>query len=144
MTAPTIGEVRQALSDAVTNSITGIVGYETVPDRIEVPCIVVEPAECDYLVGGGNCQVWMYTMFVMVARTETRANQTQLDAFLSAHGDKSIPAALKVDDTLGLDACDATLIKMTGYGGERDGWAHRDGGVPHIGAMLHVKVIITE
>jgi hypothetical protein len=127
----TVGDVRNALAESIASQIEGLRGYGYNPDRMELPCVVVDPGTCTYLVGGGNCQDWEYFVYVMVPHTDDKANQAQLD---------SIPAAIKADDTIGLPDVDVTLMKMTGYGGE----SARALGIPHIGARLHVRVIVTE
>jgi len=143
MTAPTVSEVRDALAAAISSRIPELNAYDTVPDVLQFPAMMVQPHTCDYLIGGGNCQDWTYKLLVMVPHTEGRANQEELDKFLSVTGEASIPAALKADYTLGLDGCDCTLLRMDGYGGSWEG-LKGIGAAPHIGAQLYVRVIVTE
>ena len=86
----------------------------------------------------GTCQDWEYFVYVLVPRTESRANQDQLDAYISVTGALSIPAALRASKTLGLTGIDTSLIRMSVYGGSFPAAA-----VPHIGARLHVRVLVT-
>lgn len=135
----TITQVRNALADTITSAIPELNGYHNVPEVVQVPAIVVRPSNCNYIVGGGTCQIWMYDVFVLVARTEADLKQDQLDSYLSTTGTKSIPAVLRSSYTLGLTGVDVVLEKMTGYGGQWE--AAR---IMHIGAQLHVRVTVTE
>lgn len=137
---PTLVQVRDELTNTIVNAVPSLIGYSTVPDVAQVPAIVVHPDSCNYQIGMGNCQEWDFSIYVLVSRTETQVKQDELDSYLSTSGSNSVPAALRAAGaTLGLSGVDATLMRMSGYGGSWD-----SARVPHVGARLHVRVIITE
>lgn len=136
---PTIRTVRTAIADTVGAAIPGLICYRTVADVVQVPAMVVRPEKCDYVVGMGTCQQWVFRLYVLVPHTETNANQDQLDAYLSTSGTNSIPAAVRANPSFGVPGVDGLLTEMTGYGGTWDAAK-----VPHIGAQLTLRVLITE
>lgn len=136
---PTITEVREALADVIGTAVPELICYATVADVAQVPAVVIRPDRCEYVVGGGSCQEWMYSVTVMVGRTESGVNQNQLDSYITTTGSKSIPAALRASPGLGLTGVDAILVDMRGYGGN---W--ETARIQHVGAQLNVRVLITE
>lgn len=134
-----ITQVRTALASVITTAVPALNGYHTVPDVTQVPAVVVRPGHCNFVVGMGNCQEWIYEVYVLVARTDSVINQDQLDTYLSATGASSVVAAIRANPTLGLTNADAVVFEMTKYGGS---W--ESARISHIGAQLNVRVLITE
>lgn len=135
----TVSQVRTAIAATVRAVVPDMVCYHAVPDVMQVPALVVRPGKCDYVVGMGHCQDWTYELYVLVTRTEATANQDQLDQYISALGSNSVVAALRATPGLGLADVDATVLSMSSYGGS---W--ESARVPHIGAQLTLRVLVTE
>lgn len=134
----TLSQIRTAFKDTLEANISGLTVYNTIPDVTQVPCVVVAPDNCDYLIGMGNCQNWGIRLNILCPRTESRAGQDRLDAYLSRTGADSIPVVLKNNPALGLSDLQVTLRRMSDYGGE---WAAAR--ISHIGASLHVDALVT-
>jgi hypothetical protein len=134
----TLAQIRDGISSTVSAAVSGLVCYDTVPDVTQVPALVILPSGCEYTVGMGKCQNWSFELYVLCARTETRLAQDKLDAYLSLSGANSIPLALRSNPSLGLSDANAVLRRMSGYGGE-----FSSAKVPHVGAVLHLDVLVT-
>jgi hypothetical protein len=135
----TISQIRDAFKTTLEANISGLITYDTVYDVVQVPCAVVMPEDVNYVIGMGNCYCIDFGLYLMVPRTEVREAQDKLDAYLSRSGASSIPVVLKANRTLGLSDVDVTLRKASGYGSE---WEVAK--VPHVGAKLHVEVLVTQ
>lgn len=134
---PTLAEVRQAIIDTVKANIASeIYGYRNIPDATQTPAIVVRPLSSKYVVNMGDDATYEFQVAVLVSRNDTDRGQTELDKFVSHFGPDSIPHAINHNEDLGLtDRVSALCYAMEGYGGSYD--ANK---VPHIGAILKVRV----
>lgn len=136
---PTITQIRTAMVSTITTALPALNGYRNVTDVVQVPAVVARPEKCNYIVAGGQCSEWVFALYVLVARTDATTNQDELDGYITPTGANSVPAILFANPTLGLTGIDCVLESMTGYGGK---W--ESASVPHIGAQLNVRVLITE
>lgn len=135
----TITSIRQGLVDTVLQDVPELFGFHAVPDVTQVPCIVVRPGKLDYVVAGGTCWEATFEMYVLVSRSDSVGGQDKLDAYLSTTGAKSIPATLRARPGIGVSGAYAQLVSMERYGGHWDAAQ-----IPHIGAQLNVRVLVTE
>lgn len=134
----TLTEIRKALAKTIkANVAQPLHAYETVEEIVNAPCIMVEPNRADF---EGAFQRGMHTwemyVFVLASRAPGSANgQYLLDQMVSGSGPNSVAQILYDHPDLGLPGVDAQCYGMKGYGGSFE-WAK----VPHVGAILQVRV----
>lgn len=94
-------QVRDALKTRL-QTISGLRGYDIVPDTVVPPCAVVGQLDFTFDIdnarGLDQAQV---DVLVIVQRFSERAGQDKLDAYLAGTGASSIKAAIEGDRTLG-------------------------------------------
>lgn len=129
-------DIRQAIKRTLSQS--GLNCYDTVPDVTNSPAVVVKPWETDFTGAmrmGGD--VYRFNLFVVAARTDTRAAQDKLDQYLTGQGPKSIREYLFLNSSLGLPDVDCIVEKMLGYDGTFD-----TAGTNFVGAVLRLTVTV--
>lgn len=131
-------QIRDALANTINaNTAMEVYCYATVPDKIHLPAVVIEPTYCDFEGAmGRGLDLWDFNLFVLVTRGDSETGQDQLDQLVSGSGPNSIRRILFERDDLGLDQTEATCYSMHGYGGKHE-WFK----VEHVGAILKVRVI---
>jgi len=113
--------------------------YDYVEDFGQVPAVIVEPVSSDF---DGSMQrgtdTWDFNLYVLTSRAASSRNgQELLDQLVSGSGDNSIRQIIDENENLGLgESTTAHLYMMKAYGGSFE-WAK----IPHVGAVLKVKVI---
>lgn len=136
-----ISDVRQGIADTISIGVSSpIYTYAFVEEVQNLPAALIEPASADFEVAMSRGSVYFdFNIFVLVSRTDPKSAQATLDGFISGYGPDSIPRAIYDKDDLGLGPnVDATLHAMRGYGGSLESY-----GVPHLGAVLQVRVLIS-
>lgn len=137
----TISELRQALADTITAGVAGpIYTYAAVEEMQNLPAALIEPSSNDFVVAmQRGSDVYDFNVFVMVSRADPKSAQATLDGFVSGDGPASIRRAVYDKEDLGLgDDVSATVHSMKGYGGSLESY-----GVPHIGAVLQVRILVS-
>lgn len=134
-----LGAIRDAIK-ATIDTIDGLRAYDTVPDQVNLPAVLVLPVDAnfDLAFGRGN-DSYDFDLFVMTSRTVARTSQDALDAFVTGNGPKSIRAVIFANQSLGLnDGTQAHVSGMSRYGGNFPA-----AGIEHIGAALRLVVTTT-
>lgn len=99
-------ELAEGLRDAL-RTISGLRAYDTMPEKPEAPaaCVLGPTAATEYDLTFQNAidGLWrpVFEISVFVSRVDVARGQQALRAYVSPVGDKSIPAALYGDPTLG-------------------------------------------
>lgn len=136
MTVPTLAEIRAALVATAQAGIQiEIFEYANVPDVVQLPAVVVRPMSANYVVNMGDDATYQFQIYVLTSRRDTDTAQDDLDELVSHFGPNSIPLAINGNDELGLDGVSALCYAMEGYGGQ-----YSTAQVPHVGAILKVRV----
>lgn len=136
MTVPTLAEVRQALVSTVVDGVAiELFEYHNVPDVAQLPAIVARPLSAKYVVNMGQDATYEFLLYVLTSRRDTDTAQDDLDALVSHYGPNSIPRAINGSDELGIEGVSALCYAMEGYGGQ-----YQTAQIPHIGAILKVRV----
>jgi hypothetical protein len=134
----TLQEIRTGVKTVLEANISGLIVYDTVAGVTQVPSVVVMPRSGTMSVGMGDCVEWTFELFVLVPFTEFNLGQDALDDYIDFTAG-SIPKVIKSNATLGLSGVDASVVRMSDYGGE-----YKSASVQHIGAQLELKVIVTQ
>lgn len=92
-------QVRDALKTAV--NITGLRVYDTVPDGLMPPALVVGQLSIDWdLVFARGADSATVDLILIVGRMSDRAAQDYLDGLLTPTGNSSIKTKIEADQTL--------------------------------------------
>lgn len=136
MTISTFAEIKSALVTTIQANIsTQIFEYMNVPDVAQVPAVVVKPLSALYVVNMGQDATYEFQLYILTSRRDTDIGQQDLDALVSHYGPDSIPRAINAHEELGLEGVTALCYGMDGYGG-----SFQAAQIPHIGAILKVRV----
>lgn len=93
-------QVRDALKTAV--NITGLRVYDTVPDGLMPPALVVGQLSIDWdLVFARGADSATVDLILIAGRMSDRAAQDYLDGLLTPSGNNSIKTKIEADQTLG-------------------------------------------
>ena len=113
-----------AIRDGLKTALEGItnvkVAYDTVPDRVIVPSMVVQPGNPvagyheSFDGAGGGLVALRYEVVALAGRWEPGAGQGILDGFILGAG--SVPTAIAADVTLGGTAIDTQVVSCLDYG----------------------------
>lgn len=129
-------EIRDAIKATVDGNVSGLRAYDTVPDIVNLPALLVLPVESDFAVTAARgFDRHTFDLFVMVSRTVPRVGQDSLDAFVTGAGPQSVRAVIFANRTLGLAGTDASITGMSRYGG-----TFAAANIDHIGAALRLVV----
>ncbi len=132
-----LAQVRDGVKATLEANVTGLRVYDTVPDTVNLPALLVLPVEANFdFAFGRGADNYQIDLFVMTSRTVPRAGQDGLDAFITGAGSQSIRQAIFQNRTLGLvDGTEAHVSGMSRYGGN-----FPTAGIDHIGAALRLVV----
>lgn len=134
-----VAQIRTALKSTITDAITGLFGYNQVPEVANLPAVVVVPRASEFSAAmGRGVDVHEFDVIVLVPRADDGLAQTALDAYVTGAGSSSIRQAVWNARTLGLADADAHVYAMESYGAEWD-----IGALNHVGAALKVRVHTT-
>lgn len=128
-------QIRTAIVETITGTVSGIQGYETVPESVNLPAFVVIPRATDFnRAMGRGFDGYTFDVIVLVSGADDQLAQTMLDPYVNGFGSSSIRAAI-FGTRLGIDV-DATVTGMTDYAG-----TFNVGGIDYVGARLTVDVL---
>ena len=104
--------VRDKLKDAV--NITGLRVYDTVPDGLIPPALVVGQLSLNWdLVMARGADSGEIDLILIAGRMSDRAAQDYLDSFLTATGTNSIKTKVEADQTLGGSVSSVRVVTAT-------------------------------
>lgn len=128
--------IRAAIASTVTANITGIKIYQRVPDSAILPCLIVRPANSDFLKAFRMGLVTHeFELDVLVPSLDSDVAQDQLDDYVGLTGANSIPLVIYNNKTLGLASTQAVMSGMSNYA-----FTYNFGDVANIGATLRLSV----
>lgn len=111
-----LSEIRTAARTTITTAIPSLFGYDTVPDSVNLPAVVVMPSDSDFLVAmGRGADTWQLDIIVIVSAAEPNIGQNALDTYVTGAGANSIRQAIFQNRTLGLADVNAHIAGMSGY-----------------------------
>lgn len=135
----TLKDVRGAFRTILEGNISGVQVYYRVPGAPNLPCIIVQPATADYLITmNRGADMWEMDLHVLAPSADDDVAQDLLDEYIAPTGARSIPAIIHANKTLGLSGVEAVVARLTAYG-----FRFESSSVPHVGATLRTKVLIT-
>ncbi len=118
---------------------TFAVVFDTMPDRVTVPCAIVRPGSpvADYheAMGGQGVSRFNFEVLTLAQRWEPNAGQDVLDSFIT--GSDSVETAIRGDTTLGGEASTSQVTSCTAYGNVNVADSQ------YVGAIFNVEVYAT-
>jgi hypothetical protein len=85
-----LGAIRDAIKATLDANIAGLRVYDTVPDNIDPPALLILPLDADFDVAfGRGSDTYQIDLFVMTSRVVPRTSQDALDAFVTGAGASS-------------------------------------------------------
>jgi hypothetical protein len=133
-----LANIKQALVDTIEGHVTSeeVNVFPYIPDLIQTPavCIDVHNSKFDGAMARGD-DMWRFNLYIVVQRGDAENSQDELDSFLESAGPRSIREAIFLNDTLGLDDCQAFVTGVHEYGG-----GYRDARIDVVGAVMRVEV----
>ena len=116
-----VATIRDALKTNLS-TVSGLNVYDTVPDKPEPPCAIVQPDTANFIIRETMAKGVVslhFVVTVLVGRVVDDAAQDNLDAYLKTSGTGSIWAALESDTTGGGAASDIKVANQAvrNYGG---------------------------
>ncbi|MFJ9848575.1 hypothetical protein [Streptomyces sp. NPDC101150] len=131
-----LAAIRDALKATIEANVSGIRGYDTVPDVTNLPAFVIQPVAGDFTGAfARGMDEWTFDLYVLVSSADSRRSQEALDSYITGAGSSSIRQALFSNSDLGLSGVDAFVSGVRGYGG-----SYESASIHHIGAILRVCV----
>ena len=128
--------IRTALKDTIEAAVTDVQGYDTVPESINVPAVVVAPRTTDFGRAFGRGQdAYSFDVIVLVGRADDTLAQLALDPYVNGFGSSSIRQAIFNARDLGIGV-DASVTGMADYGA-----TYTFGSIDYVGARLTVDVL---
>ena len=113
--------------------------FDTMPDRVTVPCAIVRPGSpvADYheAMGGQGVSRFNFEVLTLAQRWEPNAGQDVLDSFIT--GSDSVEAAIRGDTTLDGEADTSLVTSCTAYGSVNVADSQ------YVGAIFNVEVYAT-
>jgi hypothetical protein len=132
----TLSAIRDGLKATVEANVSGIRGYDTVPEAVNLPAFVIQPVDGDFTGAfARGMDEWKFDLYVLVSMADSRRAQDQLDSYVTGSGSASIREALFNNSSLGLSGVEAFVSGVRGYGGSFDAAS-----IQHVGAILRVCV----
>ena len=110
--------IRDQIAVRLRTVSTFAVVFDTMPDRVTVPCAIVRPGSpvADYheAMGGQGVSRFNFEVLTLAQRWEPNAGQDVLDGFISGSG--SVEAAIRGDETLDGEASTSQVVLCTAVG----------------------------
>lgn len=132
----TLSAIRDAIQTVVGTAIPTLTVYDTVPDVVNLPALVVIPAETVFSAAfGRGLDTHTLSLCVLASNREPGLGQDDLDALVAGSGVGSVRQAIWNNKTLSLASTDANITGMSQYGGRFE-----TAGVEHVGAILTTVV----
>lgn len=131
--------IRDAIKTTVGAAVATLHVYDTVPEVVNLPALVVMPAKSDFVSMGRGVDSHTFQLYLLAASgRDTDLAQDELDDFVTSFGSSSIRQAVWNTRTLGLANTDAHVSGMSQYGGRFE-----TAQVEHVGAVLDLIVHTT-
>jgi hypothetical protein len=131
-----LSTIRAAVKSTLETAIQSLRVYDTVPEAVELPAVVVQPTNADFDVAmGRGTDTWTLELLVLVSWGDSDLAQNALDDYISGAGDSSIREAIFNNRGLGLTDCDAHVRDLTSYGVR-----FQAAQIDHVGAVLTMTV----
>lgn len=131
-----LSAIRAGVKTTLEAAISGLWVYANIRAVVNVPAVVVEPVEADFLVAmGKGTDTWQLDLHVLVNDAAEELGQPSLDEYVSGAGARSIRSVIFAARDLGLTNTDAHVSGMSGYGGRFE-----PPEIDHIGATLRLVV----
>lgn len=142
MSTPTLGELRDAITATISSAVPELTVYDTVPDAVNLPCVIVMPTSASFgFTVGDPDDTWPFDLHVLTSRGDTGLGQDALDDYISSGGPKSLRATIQRFRNLGIEGAEASVrarvAGMSNYGGQFEAAA-----IDHVGATLQLLVTI--
>jgi hypothetical protein len=136
----TFTELRDAITTVLTGALPGVTVYARVPERANLPAIVVQPTDATFPFTQARAEdEWQFELAVMVSFGEAGVAQEQLDQYISGSGPTSIRQIFMQNRALGrTDVLAAYVAGMNSYGTN-----FAMAGVDNLGCKLQVVVATT-
>lgn len=135
----TLAAVRDALKTTIGAAVTALHVYDTWPETVNLPAVIIAPTSADFVVAmGRGTDTWEFDLYVLAPYAVADLGQDALDGFITGAGSNSIRAAIYATRGLGLSGVDAHVSGMSSYGARFDGAA-----INHVGAILALTVHTT-
>ncbi len=102
---------------AALSSISGLRAYDTVPDKLELPCVFIRPSNGLY-DDTAYAAVWMpnFELTILVQRTgDVGQSQDLIDAYIVPTGATSVKEA--IESASYTNASDVRVVGFRDYGG---------------------------
>jgi hypothetical protein len=112
----TVGQLRDAIRDAVERNIPGLSAFDTWPGQINPPAALVRPVGIVYSQAFDSLSILNFEVVLVVRQANLRASQDALDLYISPAGPQSIQAAIESDQTLGGLSEIVNVLRMHSYG----------------------------
>ena len=133
------GAIRDQIAVRLRTVSTFAVVFDTMPDRVTVPCAIVRPGSpvADYheAMGGQGVSRFNFEVLTLAQRWEPNAGQDVLDSFIT--GSDSVETAIRGDTTLGGEASTSQVTSCTAYGNVNVTDSQ------YVGAIFNVEVYAT-
>jgi hypothetical protein len=131
-----LSAIRTALKTTIAASVTGLSGYENVPESINPPAFMVVPRTTDFQKAfGRGLDSYTFDVIVLISRRDDELAQTDLDPYITGAGTKSIRQAIFNAADLGIGVT-AQVTGMADYGA-----TYPVGNTDYVGARLTVEVL---
>jgi hypothetical protein len=133
----TLTAIRDAIKATVAATLPSLTTYDTVPETVNVPALIVMPQECDFDGAfGRGMDTWTFELVVLVSRVAVAEGQDLLDSYLTGGGTNSVREVFYNNSSLGLtDGTFAHMSGVRGYGGSFDA-----ANLKYLGAILRLVV----
>ena len=138
----TLGDLRDAIKATLGVAMPELTVYGTVPDRVNLPCVVVMPVAATFgFTKADPDDDWSLDLHVLTSLGDVGIAQNNLDPYVSSGGPKSLRAAVARFWNLGEPGADksvrARIAGMSNYGAQ-----FQAAGIEHVGATLRLLVTI--
>jgi hypothetical protein len=132
-----VDDVLTASVQAVKAGVPELTAYDKIVTPITVPAVIaIPPDRIDYDETMDGGATMMFTLRLLVSRTQDGADQEALNAYMSRKGTRSVKAALEADPRLGGTVSDVFVNEAGNYGN----WPV--GGQTYLGFELRVKAML--
>lgn len=129
-----LAALRDGIRATLTAAIPGVHVYDTVPESVILPCVVVAPVSANFdRAMGRGVDEWQFDLLVLVSWGDSDVAQTNLDTYVAGAGASSVRQVIFQNRTLGLSDTDAHVSELLDYGAEFPA-----AGADHVGARLRL------
>jgi hypothetical protein len=138
----TLGDLRDAIKATLGVAIPELTVYDTVPDQVNLPCVIVMPVTATFgFTKADPDDDWSIDLHVLTSLGDVGIAQDNLDPYVSSGGPQSLRAAIARFWNLGVDGANksvrARITGMSGYGAQS-----QVAGIEYVGATLRLLVTI--